>query len=203
MTMITAMMILIFAAAQSHSATVGWAKAEGKKIAFGRSFHDGGRSKLMLSRGAAQASLGRKSKRNSLSTLTYHNAVNRMNCHIGGCSLDPVQRHAFTVWNNGVRVSRAVVFVRATRNPHGDVFKMKVKYLADGYSWKGAGKFKVCEKCSHFAQLVGPVRARDIPRIPPEVLPPAPVPVPPALALMASGLFGLFGLRRFRKPART
>jgi hypothetical protein len=179
-------LILFIAAAQSQAATVSWNGTKKDKITFGKSYKGGGKSKLELHTGVGQQKLGKGSVSNSTVTFNYHNAKNRMTCYIS-CKRTPTKRKVFSVFEGDKLISRVRVVVRSKPNPRGDIMRFKVNYLAEGYSWSGSGKFKVCEKCDQSLQLIGP-----------QVTQVSAVPVPPTFALLST-VFGMFGFGRMTK----
>lgn len=185
--LVSAALILFVATAQSQAATVSWNGTNKTKVTFGQSVKGGGKSKLKLLTGAGAGAqrLGEDSDPNSMVTFSYHNAVNKMRCFVS-CKRTPTKRKMFSVFEDGELVSKVRVIVRSKKNPHGDILRFNVKYLAEGYSWSGSGKFNVCETCDKFMQLTGPtINVSE-------------VPVPPTLALLST-VFGMFGFGKMKK----
>lgn len=184
-TLVSAALILFVATAHSQAATVAWNGTSKNKITFGKSYKGGGKSKIELHTGVGPQGLANNSDPNSMVTFYYHNAVNKMRCFIT-CKRTRTQKKMFSVFEGGELVSRVKVIVRSTRNPRGDKLVFRVKFLAEGYSWSGSGKFRVCERCGKAFQLIGP--SINVSQ----------VPVPPAIALLST-VFGLFGFGKIRK----
>lgn len=205
---VSAILVLFVSTVQSQAATVSasisWDKKSSSTIRFGKSYKGGGPSKLKLYTSDGPQKLGAKSGSNAVATLGYYNAVNKMNCSLlVFCKPHAKQKHKFSVYVGDKLVARGKVKVKSKRNPKGDVFRLSFNFLADGYSWVGAGKHKVCEKCFHFAQLIGPTptiftkpNPVSQPNPEPEI---SAVPLPPTVFLLFSTILGMFGIGKSKK----
>lgn len=200
-----AALALGFATVEAGAATAKWHSTSKATISFGLPTNGGGKSEITLHKRAMKSRNKRagKNKKGPITKLSYFNAVNKMKCFFV-CRATATQRKEFSIFEHGKLVSRGRVTVISTKNPTGDIFKLKISYLADGYSWIGAGRSVVCENCRHFAFLRGPgVKAKTggtpgiVVNPPPPV--PSPVPLPPAMAMLFTGLFGLFGVRKLKR----
>jgi len=205
---VSAILVLFVSTVQSQAATVSasisWDKKSSSTIRFGKSSNGGGPSKLKLYVGDGPQKPGVKSVADAIVTLSYYNAINKMNCSfLVFCKPTAKQKHKFSVFVGGKLVSHGKAYVKSYRNPIGDVFRLKFDFVADGYSWIGASKRMVCEKCFHFAQLIGPTST--IFTKPTPVSQPAPetevsaVPLPPTLFLLFSTVLGMFGIGKSKK----
>jgi len=170
--LMSALLVLLMAA-PAGAVSVVWDDVTTDTIFFGVSLKGGGPSMLTLSQ-----------EPSSIATLTYYNAINKSFCFLIFCRHTPTQYRWFSVFDGTDLISRAMAYVKTTRNPQGDFFELRVDFLADGYWWTGGEAQEVCEQCTQQAFLYGP--------------PPSAVPLPPAIAFLATALFGLFGLRRSR-----
>ena len=166
-------LLALLVAVPAGAATVIWDDVTTDTINFGVSRNGGGPSMLTL-----EANSG------AIATLNYYNAINKSFCFLVWCRHTPTQYRWFSVFDGTTLISRAMAYVKTTRNPQGDFFEVRVSFVASSYWWSGGDAQEVCEKCTQQAFLNGP--------------PPNPVPIPPALALMTTALLGLFGLRRSR-----
>lgn len=183
-TLVTAMLVLFVTAVQGQAASVSWDAKSGDTISFGKSYRGGGPSKLTLYDGAGPGTLGIDSDPRSMTTLSYYNATNKMKCFIF-CRRTKTQKRMFSIYDGETLISRGMAYVKSTPNPRGDIFRLTIDYLAEGYHWVGAGKHRICERCSYNAQLIGPE--------------PSAVPLPPTVALLFSTILGMFGIGKRKK----
>ncbi|MGR3661377.1 MAG: hypothetical protein ACU0CA_09380 [Paracoccaceae bacterium] len=209
---VSAVLVLFVSVAQTQaatvSATISWDKKSSNTIKFGKSYRDGGPSKLKLYASDGPQKSGAASGSNAIATLGYYNAINKMKCNfLVFCKPPAKQKHKFSVYVGDKLVARGKVKVKSKRNPKGDVFRLTFSFVADGYSWVGAGKHKVCEKCFHFAQLIGPAptiftKPNPVPQPTPEPEVPA-VPLPPTVFLLLSTILGMFGIGKNKKRKKN
>lgn len=189
---LSAILLMLFATVQTNAATATWQSTSASKIEFGKPSLGTGPSYLRLQKQVTNKQRAASSSKNLYAKIVYFNDINRMKCFFV-CKRTPTQYQTVVVRHNGKVIGRAAITVESTPNPNGDVFKLKVLSVAKGYKWIGRGTHVVCERCRFVARLVAiPQPTTDVPT-------PSPVPLPPAMALMFTGLFGLYGTRKLKK----
>ena len=189
---LSAIMLLLFATVQTNAATATWQSTSASKIEFGKPSLGTGPSYLRLQKRVTKKQRAASPSKGLHAKIVYFNDINKMKCFFV-CKRTPTQYQTVVVRKHGKVIGRAEITVISTPNPNGDIFKLKVLSVAKGYQWIGAGTNVVCERCRFVARLV----ASPKPTTPDSS--PSPVPLPPAMALMATGLFGLYGTRKLKK----